>query len=82
MDAVESVLGSNLVLILSHFIMKGTEDSMNVGWHQDQRYWLHGVEGDSLCTVWLAFNETNRRNGCMRILPGTNQPKLLDINVK
>ena len=36
---------------------------MNVGWHQDQRYWLHGVEGDSLCTVLLAFNETNRRNG-------------------
>jgi len=82
LDAVESVLGSNLVLILSHFIIKGTEDSMHVGWHQDQRYWLHGVEGDNLCTVWLAFNETNRQNGCMRILPGTNQPKLLDVNVK
>ena len=57
MDAVESVLGSNLVLILSHFIMKGTEDSMNVGW------------------------QTNG-TGCMRILPGTNQPKLLGVNVK
>ena len=82
LDAVESVLGSNLILILSHFIIKGNEDDMNIGWHQDQRYWLHGVEGDRLCTVWLAFNETNRRNGCMRILPRTNQPKLLEVNVK
>ena len=31
--------------------------------------------------VWLAF-KTDRQNGCMRVLPGTNQPTLLDVNVK
>ena len=82
LDAVESVLGSDLILILSHFIIKGIEDKMEIGWHQDQWYWLHGVEGDRLCTVWLAFNKTDRQNGCMRVLPGTNQPTLLDVNVK
>ena len=82
LDAVESVLGPNLVLILSHFIIKGTEDNMNVGWHQDQSYWLNGVKGDHLSTVWMPFNPATRQNGCMRILPKTNQPMLHEVQVK
>ena len=66
--------GPNLVLILSHFIIKGTEDNMNVNWHQDQRYWLHGVGGDHLSTVWMPFNPATRENG--GYWPKTNQPML------
>ena len=29
---------------------------MNVNWYQDQRYWLHGVEGDHLSTVWMSLD--------------------------
>ena len=82
LDAVESVLGPNLVLILSHFIIKGTEDNMYVGWHQDQSYWLNGVQGDHLTTVWMPFNPATRQNGCMRILPKTNQPVLREVRIK
>ena len=82
LDAVESVLGPNLVLILSHFIIKGTEDNMYVGWHQDQSYWLNGVKGDHLTTVWMPFNPATRQNGCMRILPKTNQPVLREVRIK
>ena len=82
LDAVESVLGPNLVLILSHFIIKGTEDNMYVGWHQDQSYWLNGVRGDHLTTVWMPFNPATRQNGCMRILPKTNQPLLREMRIK
>jgi len=41
---------------------------MNANWHQDQRYWLHGVDGAHLSTVWMPFNPATRQNGCMRIL--------------
>ncbi len=82
LDAVESVLGPNLVLILSHFIIKGTEDNMYVGWHQDQSYWLNGVQGDHLTTVWMPFNPATRQNGCMRILPKTNQSVLREVRIK
>ena len=73
LDSVESVLGPNLILILSHFIIKGTEDNMKVGWHQDQRYWTKGVVGDDLCTVWMPFVKVNKKNGCMKIIPQSNQ---------
>ena len=56
LEAVESVLGPNVGLILSHLIIKGTEDNMNVNRYQDQRYWLHGVEGDHLSTVWVSLD--------------------------
>ena len=73
LDSVESVLGPNLILILSHFIIKGTEDKMTVGWHQDQRYLTKGVIGDDLCTVWMPFVKVNQNNGCMKIIPKSNQ---------
>ena len=73
LDRVESVLGPNLILILSHFIIKGTQDKMKVGWHQDQRYWTKGVLGDDLCTVWMPFVKVNKKNGCMKVIPKSNQ---------
>ena len=73
LDRVESVIGPNLILILSHFIIKGTEDKMTVGWHQDQRYWTKGVLGDDLCTVWMPFVKVDAKNGCMKVIPKSNQ---------
>ena len=55
---------------------------MYVGWHQDQSYWLNGVQGDHLTTVWMPFNLATRQNGCMRILPKTNQPVLREVRAK
>ena len=46
---------------------------MTVGWHQDQRYWTKGVLGDDLCTVWMPFVKVNKKNGCMKVIPKSNQ---------
>ena len=46
---------------------------MKVGWHQDQRYWTKGVQGDDLCTVWMPFVKVNKKNGCMKIIPQSNR---------
>ena len=72
LDAVEAVLGPNLILIMSHLIVKRPEDGLAVEWHQDNTYW-HSVEGTDVCTVWLAVDDTDLENGCMKVIPRTQQ---------
>ncbi len=72
LDAVETVLGPNLILIMSHLIVKRAEDGLPVAWHQDNTYW-HSVQGTDITTVWLAIDDTDRTNGCMRVIPCTHE---------
>jgi len=72
LDAVESVLGPDLILIMSHLIVKRAEDGLPVAWHQDNTYW-NSVQGADVTTVWLAVDDTDRANGCMQVIPCTHE---------
>ena len=72
LDAVEQVIGPNLILIMSHLIVKRAEDGLPVAWHQDNTYW-HSVQGTDVSTVWLAIDDTDRANGCMQVIPCTHE---------
>ena len=72
LDAVGSVLGPDLILIMSHLIVKRAEDGLPVAWHQDNTYW-HSVQGTDVTTVWLAIDDTDRANGCMQVIPCTHE---------
>ena len=72
LDAVETVLGPDLILIMSHLIVKRAEDGLPVAWHQDNTYW-HSVQGTDVTTVWLAIDDTDRANGCMQVIPCTHE---------
>lgn len=72
LDRVESVLGPDLVLIMSHLIVKRASDGLPVAWHQDNTYWP-SVHGTDVCTVWMAIDDTDLANGCMQVIPCTHQ---------
>ena len=71
LDAVEQVLGPDLILIMSHLIVKRAGDGLPVAWHQDNTYW-HSVQGTEVTTVWLAIDDTDQANGCMQVIPCTH----------
>ncbi len=71
LDCVQSVLGQDLMLIMSHLIVKRAEDGLPVAWHQDNTYWP-SVTGTEVATVWLAIDDTDRANGCMQVIPCTH----------
>jgi ectoine hydroxylase-related dioxygenase (phytanoyl-CoA dioxygenase family) len=93
LDCVESVLGPDLVLIMSHLIVKRAEDGLPVAWHQDNTYWP-SITGTDVGTVWMAIDDTDRANGCMQVIPcthagypdlekiGTDGKDLLGLTVK
>jgi ectoine hydroxylase-related dioxygenase (phytanoyl-CoA dioxygenase family) len=46
--------------------------SGNVGWHQDASYWKSASTTD-MVTAWVAFDDVNEENGCMRFVAGSNR---------
>lgn len=72
LDAVESVLGKDLILIMSHLIVKPPHDGLPVAWHQDNTYW-HSVRGTDIATVWLAIDDADQSNGCMEVIPRSHE---------
>jgi len=70
-DAIEGLLGPDLVLLYSH-IMSKKPGGLRVAWHQDGPYW-HRVEPKIAVTAWVALDDATIENGCMRVIPGTHR---------
>ena len=74
LDAVEDVLGPNLLVWSTSFFIKGPRDSAFVSWHQDATYW--GLSEPDVVTAWVAFTEATVENGAMRMVPGSHGEQL------
>ena len=70
LDAVEDILGPNLLVWSSSFFIKDAHDPHYISWHQDSTYW--GLSHPDVVTAWLALSPSTRANGCMRVDPGTH----------
>ncbi len=70
LDAVESVLGPNILCWSSGFFNKAARDPAIVSWHQDSTYW--GLDPMDIVTAWVAFTPSTVDSGCMRVIPGTH----------
>ena len=75
LDIVETIIGPNIALFGAHYIAKKPIDGMPVGWHQDGSYWP--LEPMNVLSVWLAGTLSTKNNGCMRLIPGTHNKRLL-----
>jgi len=75
LDAVEHILGPNLIVWSSAWFPKMPEDRRYISWHQDATYW--GLHPPSVTTAWIALSESTPENGCLRVMPGSHQGPLL-----
>lgn len=71
LDAVEDVLGPDLLVWSASFFTKEAGDPAYVSWHQDSTYW--GLSDPDVVTAWIAFSDSVPENGCMRVMPGTHR---------
>ncbi len=77
-DLAEVFVGPNVALFATHYIAKAPRTGRPVLWHQDGSYWP--LEPMEVTTLWLACSESNRENGCMRVIPGTQNLDLQKMN--
>lgn len=64
---VRGLLGDNVIGWGSHFFCKMPGDGKRVSWHQDASYWP--LSESKTVTVWLAIDDADVENACMRYLP-------------
>jgi non-haem Fe2+, alpha-ketoglutarate-dependent halogenase len=74
LDAVEDVLGPNLLVWSTSFFIKEARDPAYVSWHQDATYW--GLSAPDVMTAWVAFTDATVENGAMRMVPGSHDEQL------
>ena len=67
LDYVEDVIGPNIVCWATHYFCKLPGDPKGVAWHQDCSYWP--LTPSKTVTVWLAIDDVDTSNGCMRVIP-------------
>ena len=67
---VKDLLGEDVVAWGSHFFCKMPHDGKQVAWHQDASYWP--LSPSKAVTVWLAIDDADTENACMRFISGSH----------
>lgn len=67
---VKDLLGNNVIAWGSHFFCKMPHDGKAVAWHQDASYWP--LTPSKAVTVWLAIDDADVENACMRFVAGSH----------
>jgi chlorinating enzyme len=70
LDAVEDIIGHNIMVWSTDWWIKEANSPQFVSWHQDSQYW--GLDTAKLVTVWVALSPSTIESGCMRVLPGSH----------
>lgn len=76
LNAVEDLLGSDLLIYGSLVFYKPPHDLSYVSWHQDSFY--SGLHLTPSTSAWIALTASHRGNGCMRVIPGSHKLGSLD----
>ena len=75
LDAVEAIVGPNILVWGTSFFIKEPRNKSFVSWHQDLTYW--GLEPPDVVTAWIALSASTQENGAMRVVPGSHTLEVL-----
>ena len=70
-DAVEDLIGPDILNYGTVLFIKEAHDPGYVSWHQDARYM--GLEPHLGITAWVALSASDDVSGCMRMIPGSHE---------
>ena len=75
LDIVDQLIGRDIIVWGSRIFSKAPQTGRATPWHQDGEYWP--IRPLATATVWIAIDDSNENNGCLKILTGSNRAKML-----
>ena len=75
LDAVEDVIGPNILVWTSTFFIKEPQSPTFAAWHQDSTYF--GLEPHEQVCAWVALTDAGRQSGCMEHVSSRGAPRQL-----
>src|ERR1700730_1741323 len=79
LDAVEALLGADIIVIGTIILCKHPGYDVHVAWHQDKAYGT--TDAEPSLSAWIALADSTTTNGCMRVIPGTHRTMLAHHDV-
>lgn len=76
LDAVESIIGPNILIWGADFFIKEADSSTYVTMHQDLTYWGFG-ETSNQVTAWIALSPSTVKSGCVDLVKGSHKNPIL-----
>ena len=76
LDVVEGILGPDVLLYSTEFLIKEPHTKHVVTMHQDLAYWGLG-EIDGILTAWLALTPATPQSGCMAFVKGSHKSPII-----
>ena len=80
LDAVQSLIGENILVCGTTLFIKNPHEKGFVSYHQDAKY--IGLEPLNWVTAWVAITDSNEKNGCMRMWSGSHKDNLKEHDEK
>ena len=78
LDAVEDVIGPDILVYHSTLFLKEANTPAYVRWHQDSTYWP--LSPTKTVTVWLAIDDADPENANMKFIPRSHLHGLIDYD--
>lgn len=74
LDAVAQLIGEDIIIWGSALFCKAGKGGRATPWHQDGHYWP--IRPLATVTVWIAIDEVNSENSCLRVIPGSHRDRV------
>jgi ectoine hydroxylase-related dioxygenase (phytanoyl-CoA dioxygenase family) len=76
LDAIEGVLGPDILLRNADIFLKEPQRRQGIGWHWDTAE--RGDDADQILTAWLALTPATPANGCLRYARASHRTEVPD----
>lgn len=73
-DTLKAIIGPQVRFLNDKLVLKNAETDFGSPWHQDYPYW----HGSHKLSVWIALDDANPDNGCLRVVPGSHLQGSID----
>lgn len=67
---IKDILGENVIGWGAQFFCKMPGDNKTISWHQDASFWP--LSPSKTVTAWLAIDDADQENACMRFISGSH----------
>jgi ectoine hydroxylase-related dioxygenase (phytanoyl-CoA dioxygenase family) len=78
---VQAVIGMPMELAADQILMKPPEIGSAKPYHQDNAY-FRCAPGDHVVTAWIALDDVDEENGCLRYIDGSHRQPILEHEVQ
>jgi ectoine hydroxylase-related dioxygenase (phytanoyl-CoA dioxygenase family) len=74
LEAVAQLIGEDIIVWGSALFCKAGVGGKATPWHQDGHYWP--IRPLETVTVWIAIDNVNSENSCLRVIPGSHRDRV------